>query len=535
MTLLLLLSMTIALQRPQIPHRGTQWRAGTQSPLRAQSVDFSSLYGTVAELTKTFVPSIVENVVQENEYNLYLGVKTHTGTNLWLQFCWHPSTARVGLANDPPRPETSPFSFASTLRALLKSLTITKVSMPRNEFDRIIEMELSERLSEARPKWKLILEVMGSRSNLILVSCADNTIQAVAYQVGTSTTVRPLQTNGVYNAPPSGGGIFSPVVSGKDGTDVSSLHVIEYPLFSTRLMQMVQLNVERALVAVYRGMSPNIARSILAAAHIPCDQPVPSLTSEQLQSIYRYFAAWAALFATQPSNNDSSNGGLSVMAVLRANLVEYPDGKTEYVPVTFVDRGGGSESSAAVVDRPPPPSDTPLSTFLSRFYSQHERRTEFDAQRAVCVRKLAQRVKKATKLDQDFEFQLSEASGEKADQLKAQGDLITSYTHSWVDKHPTLQCYDFATGEPIVVDIPYGTTPSEYAQRVYKKARKLKRSVAVLENLLVRTRGHLAYLSEIETALVGLQEYRVYEDIVALREIDEVCSVRWGGGDYVMG
>ena len=226
--------------------------------LCGQSLDYTSLSLSVEELKSTFVPGKVENVLQDSEYNLYLGVKTLHGINSWLQFCWHPSTARIGWCDAPPRAETSPYSFASTLRALLKSLTITKISIP-HEFDRIVEVELSERLSDVLPKWKLILEVMGSRSNLILISPVDNVIQAVAYQVGTGTTVRPLQTNGIYQSPPSGGGIFSPLIkstvpSTATSTEETNRMILPFATFANKLIEMKSLTIEKALVSVYRGI-----------------------------------------------------------------------------------------------------------------------------------------------------------------------------------------------------------------------------------------------------------------------------------------
>ena len=261
----LVLVLTIAVN--SLPRSPSILRAKTPSsyfpPLRGQSLDYTSLSLSVEELKSTFVPGKVENVLQDNEYNLYLGVKTLTGINLWLQFCWHPSTARIGWCDAPPRAETSPYSFASTLRALLKSLTITKITIP-HEFDRIVEVELSERLSDVFPKWKLILEVMGSRSNLVLVSPADNVIQAVAYQVGTGTTVRPLQTNGIYQSPPSGGGIFSPLVKSTAPpatpttlaeASIPSRAILPYTTFAFKLTELKSLTVEKALISVYRGMS----------------------------------------------------------------------------------------------------------------------------------------------------------------------------------------------------------------------------------------------------------------------------------------
>lgn len=97
--------------------------------------------------------------------------------------------------------------------------------------------------------------------------------------------------------------------------------------------------------------------------------------------------------------------------------------------------------------------------------------------------------------------------GEKCEDLKALGDLITSFTHSYKEKSQVLQCYDFTTGEPKEISIPLGMTPSDYAKSTYLKAKKLKRSLKVLENLIKKTTLHVDYLLEIDAALSGLAEY----------------------------
>ena len=97
--------------------------------------------------------------------------------------------------------------------------------------------------------------------------------------------------------------------------------------------------------------------------------------------------------------------------------------------------------------------------------------------------------------------------GEKCEDLKALGDLITSFTHSYVEKSQVLQCYDFITGESIIVDIPIGITPSDHAKNMYLKAKRLKRSLRVLDNLIIKASLHMDYLSEIETAISGLAAY----------------------------
>jgi hypothetical protein len=228
--------------------------------LKAQSLDYTSLFLSVNELAKACVPGKVENVIQENEYNIFIGLKTADSENLWLQFCWHPSAARIGLGYAPPKGEVTPYSFSATLKAILRGCSVTSIKIP-SPFDRIAEVEFSERLSDETPKWKLIVEVMGSRSNAILVSYGDNIIQACAYQVSSTTTVRPLQTGGVYQSPPSGGGKISPIelpvdkikkkYYDKEIVPVENTQKNPYDIFAAGIKGM-DGSIEKSLVTLYR-------------------------------------------------------------------------------------------------------------------------------------------------------------------------------------------------------------------------------------------------------------------------------------------
>ena len=46
-----------------------------------------------------------------------------------------------------------------------------------------------------------------------------------------------------------------------------------------------------------------------------------------------------------------------------------------------------------------------------------------------------------------------------------------------------LECTDFVTGEPVSIPVPQGIFPAELAQQLYKKAKKLRRSTEIMQEL----------------------------------------------------
>ena len=289
---------------------------------------------------------------------------------------------------------------------------------------------------------------MGARSNAILVSEEDNIIQACAYQVSSSTTVRPLQTGGVYQRPPSGGGIFSPL--NKEKVDIEE----RLPLFSTRMKEL-DVTVEKSLVSCYRGMSPNIAHRILDAAEVECSVMVRSLTDIQISNIFKYFSSWAMIFENSEgsvgstlsqsgsSSHSSSHSGSSSSSgsILKVEplMIQYPGKKAaEFCPISFVkensivneiDGGSGirvsnllgvdesvvgttvdsSSGSDSGSDSKTAGDNLILSKFLLSYYSLYERKTAFELLHSACEKKVALRMKKADKILKDFQTQEKDA------------------------------------------------------------------------------------------------------------------------------
>ena len=205
--------------------------------VRIQQLDYSALNLLACELQTYAVPSKVENVVQEDKFNLALQIKNLQGQIDWINLSWHPETCRICLQPSPIITEET-LSFESILRAFLKNLILTEIDMPF-PFERVVRLRFSEKITSEPclrsnallpttstlmnnhnlqsqsslssllspqslfphlPHHSLYVEILGSRSNVILVSCDDNSIQAAAYQTS-SSSVRSVQTSSQYVPP----------------------------------------------------------------------------------------------------------------------------------------------------------------------------------------------------------------------------------------------------------------------------------------------------------------------------------------------
>jgi len=58
------------------------------SKTKPQSFDFTSLSLVVEELSKACIPSKLENIVQEDNFNIAIHLKTSTGSLVWINLSW---------------------------------------------------------------------------------------------------------------------------------------------------------------------------------------------------------------------------------------------------------------------------------------------------------------------------------------------------------------------------------------------------------------------------------------------------------------
>jgi NFACT N-terminal and middle domains len=262
---------------------------------------------------------------------------------------------------------------------------------------------------------------MGARSNAILVSHDDNVIQACAYQVSSSTTVRPLQTGGTYYQPPSGGGIFSP--SYKEGIDSKDF----LSIFTARLQEL-DVTVEKSLVSCYRGMSPNIARRILDASNVDGLSMVKTLNSQDILNIFRHFCSWASIFDRTMIQRMHGLEYSVPSVITNPGMAEFGTKKIqEFYPITFItDTITAASAHNAVeasvvadvenvenvgngIENKGINTSLKVSKFLLSFYSLYERKAAFQLLRASCEKKVSLRIKKAGKVLADFQEQEKDA------------------------------------------------------------------------------------------------------------------------------
>ena len=368
------------------------------------------------------------------------------------------------------RPQQNPLEapmFCMLMRKHCEGGVIESVSQPGCE--RVLHIDIRQRdeLGDVAPK-RIVVELMGRHSNIILVDPATGRIfDGIHHVTPAISSYRVVLPGSVYTPPP-----------GQAKTD--PLAVTDFARFAESLRSAgEEAPPDRRLVDAFAGLSPLLAREIVhraASAGAP-DDP---------EALWRAFRDMMAAFrshAYEPNMADS--GGKTFFSVTRLTHL-------------------GGETSAF---------NSMLECLEAYFGDKAER--DLVRQKSADLHRFLQNEKaKNEKKIEKLEATLEEAK--EADRYRITGELIIANMHAIRKGASSVEVVDYYDErQPVVtIELDPQLSPSENAQRWFKRYNKAKNSVAAAKEQMEAARGEIAYL---ETLLAQLENASL-QDIEEIRE-----------------
>jgi predicted ribosome quality control (RQC) complex YloA/Tae2 family protein len=171
-------------------------------------VDAITLAAVADEWRMLLIGGRIDTIIQPTEYSLALqcyvpGRQGQGGQNRWLYLSAHPQMARAHLtALKPARITSEPPAFVMLLRKHLEGARIETVTQPR--WERVLELIVGYRKdqeSDERVRFRLIIEIMGRHSNIILCN-EDGLILGSLKRIGADVNRYRVVATGVPYVPP---------------------------------------------------------------------------------------------------------------------------------------------------------------------------------------------------------------------------------------------------------------------------------------------------------------------------------------------
>ncbi len=173
------------------------------------NIDAMTLAAVADEWRKLLVGARIDTVIAPTEHAVAIqcyapGGQGEGGHNYWVYLSAHPQLARAHITvSKPAKIASEPPSFVMLLRKYLEGTRIEGVEQPR--WERVLEVVTGHRSGlegDERTRYRLIIELMGRMSNIILCD-EQGMILGSLKQVGADVNrYRVIAANVRYVPPP---------------------------------------------------------------------------------------------------------------------------------------------------------------------------------------------------------------------------------------------------------------------------------------------------------------------------------------------
>ncbi len=420
------------------------------------SFDGSFTHSMEKELTSLLATGRVSKINQPYPNEMLLTIRAHS-KNLTVLLSANPSYARVQITKIPAANPAVPNNFTMVMRKHLSGAILNSVNQLDN--DRVLQFHFSGRNEIGdQTSLMLVIEIMARHSNVILVDENTNKVIDAIKRVGSDVNrYRTLLPGSTYVNPPKQD-LLNP--------------------FELTNFEMIQ-----KIVAQY----PNV--DVLAEQLRKTLQGLGNDTSLALATSLHKTGSLEDNFKAFFKQFDNPIPVLSELANNKINFTAFP------YPDTIENQK----------------YDT-LSELLDAFYETKAQRDRVREQGSVLIAVVRKQLKKnrtkLKKLDKDL------AQTEHADTFRIKGEILTTYLNQIQRGSSEIELPNFYDeNRPIKISLTNSISPSENAQKYFKKYQKLKNAVKYLDEQIVLTQSEVDYFESIQSQI----ELANPEDLVDIR------------------
>jgi predicted ribosome quality control (RQC) complex YloA/Tae2 family protein len=359
---------------------------------------------------------------------------------IWLELSWKAEVPRLVEITAPPK-QGAGSTLAQQIQHGLRQLALTELD--QEGFERVVHFQLAPRPGQP-PQRTLVLELMGRHSNVLLLDERQR-ITAIARQVRShQSRIRPIGTGDAYSPPPALQGIAP--------------RLDEPEQRWRQRLELLPLSLEKAMRSAYQGISPVLAKQLAGededAGRARLATSVHALSEREWQMLFQRWQSWLKALETD---------GFEL-------LFDGPNSYRVWKPASAV------PSLVPVLEDLSTP-EQPLSLRLGEYYATVLQRQDLNRATQDLQKQLKQLRTREEALMADQRAGLEETGA--ADDLQQQGDA--------------LLCQLSPNRETI-----------DRAQKLYGRARKLRRAVPALKERLQHHQSRLVLLEGSETFLEEL-------------------------------
>lgn len=441
------------------------------------ALDGLVIHCIVNELNKKLLGGKIDKVYQPENDEVVLHIRNNK-ENFKLVLSCSASNPRVYLANNYKKenPINAPM-FCMLFRKYIQGGNIVNIS--QIGFERIIKISVEsfDELKEKTTK-DIIIEIMGRHSNIILTHSLDNKIIDSAKRIPPSISrVRQILPGHNYVLPPEQDKL-NPIDEVSLNLFVDTLTSFNGPIF-------------KAIYSKFLGVSPVIAKEICFRANIDENTLIDEISSNDISKVYKEFHNLFK-FINDNIYNPSMIIDESIDKVLDFSCINL-----------------SQFSNLSIIN------DDSISKILENYYATkdikdriHQRSS--DLRKSISI-KLDRLYNKLNKQEKEL------IESENAEIYKIKGELITSYIYMIEKGIKSVEVANFYDPEykNITISLNPNFTPSENAQKYFKKYNKMKTAKKEITSQIEITKEEINYL---ENIILSIENCENLAELMDIRE-----------------
>ena len=436
-------------------------------------IDAVFLESLRCELQEQLLACRVDKVQQPERDTILLSMRGPNGGGKLLLTA-SPNHPRIQLTSLSFENPAQPPMFCMLLRKHLTGGRLVSISQP--PLERLVELTFDCIDEMGTPcQKKLILEIMGRNSNLILTG-ADGRILDCLRRVDFEMSEQRQVLPGLYYHLPPAQGKRSP-------WDAS-----EEELRALLCAQKTQKMADSFLLETFGGLSPLLCRELAYAVFGQVDLDLSQLTDVQRED------AAGKLFAAL----DRLHTGKRTPVILVRD--ERPWDFT-CIPIR--------QYEDLITQEPQPSFSALLDTFYAKRDSLERMRQKTQALRKTLTNLHNRTARKLANQQKELEATFDR------EHLRRLGDIVTANLHVISRGQARLTAVDFYDPEMKEIDIPLNPaiSPQQNAAKFYKDYQKAKTAEKVLTEQIAKGEAELSYLASVLDELSRVESERDMQDI----------------------
>lgn len=440
------------------------------------SLDGITIRALVYELQYALINGKINKVHQPENDELLLDIRNN-GISKKLIISASSNNPRIHFTKDTKKNPMSPAMFCMLLRKHIQNGRI--LSIEQDGFERVIKILISSynELGDLTEK-ELIIEIMGRHSNIILVNNEEEKIiDSIKRVTPDISSVRQILPGMKYTPAPSQNKI-SPI----DLNESKFLSFIKDDKSSNQLYKSIYEN--------FVGISPLIAKEICNNAEIYENLNTDELNEEDSKKLFSSFKEIIGFIMNRNSNPTIvyNEYKTSILAFSSINLNQFENVRKE--------------------------NFDSINEMLDTLYETKDRLDRIK-QKSLSLKKNIK-----TKLDRDK----NKLSKQKDELLKAKtrekykiaGELITANIYRIEKGMKEIEVIDYYNdNKDLKITLNPNLTPSENAQKKFKRYNKLKSAFAEVSDQIKQTKAEIDYL---ENILLSIENASDLDDLEEIRE-----------------